>query len=552
MSNVFLSLPAVAANGPGAAVDVSAFGTAKTITVEGSAGFIGIEISNDGAHANWTPIGQFRADGAQSFDVACHWMRTNTTNFAVGGAAAAVEVGGVAEGTLFATLIAPAGNGAGAGVDTSTLGSFKTIQVAGELTGALQILISEDAGATYQTVATFHNPGIQSLDPLIADFMKVTRNGVPVVKPGSAPTIFVAAVQTAAGGATGPQGATGPTGPSGGPTGPTGSQGVTGPGGGPTGSLGPTGPTGAQGAIGPTGNTGAASTVTGPTGVAGANGGTGNTGPTGAASTVTGPTGAAGTNGTVGATGPSVTGPTGAASTVTGPAGAQGATGPAGVAGPTGPTGAAGTAGTAGAAGATGSTGATGPATGTVTADQSTIFGNGASSGSGGTGPLNAKALSSVAGRVDTGSGVAGLTIAAGSAGGLTMTSSAGDMLISTAGVTGPFDITINSGGTGLLESAGDLTVSAGQDLHLTGSGGITTDISIGGAGIGTATMSAITCSLGTAGTAALELTGNDMGFNGVPPVAKPNVTGSKAGNAALASLMTALANLGLVTNSTT
>jgi hypothetical protein len=43
-----------------------------------------------------------------------------------------------------------------------------------------------------------------------------------------------------------------------------------------------------------------------------------------------------------------------------------------------------------------------------------------------------------------------------------------------------------------------------------------------------------------------------NVGFFGNTPVSKPEVTGSKGGNAALASLLTALANLGLVTNSTT
>ena len=43
-----------------------------------------------------------------------------------------------------------------------------------------------------------------------------------------------------------------------------------------------------------------------------------------------------------------------------------------------------------------------------------------------------------------------------------------------------------------------------------------------------------------------------DMGFFGTTPIAKPTVTGSKGGNAALASLMTALADYGLVTDSTT
>lgn len=42
------------------------------------------------------------------------------------------------------------------------------------------------------------------------------------------------------------------------------------------------------------------------------------------------------------------------------------------------------------------------------------------------------------------------------------------------------------------------------------------------------------------------------MGFFGASTVAQPNVTGSRGGNVALANLLTALNNLGLITNSTT
>jgi hypothetical protein len=42
------------------------------------------------------------------------------------------------------------------------------------------------------------------------------------------------------------------------------------------------------------------------------------------------------------------------------------------------------------------------------------------------------------------------------------------------------------------------------------------------------------------------------VGFNGHVPIAKPTVTGAKGGNAALTSLLTALANYGLVTDSST
>ena len=45
---------------------------------------------------------------------------------------------------------------------------------------------------------------------------------------------------------------------------------------------------------------------------------------------------------------------------------------------------------------------------------------------------------------------------------------------------------------------------------------------------------------------------GPKLGFYGVTPVTKPTVTGSRGGNAALASALTALANLGLITDSST
>lgn len=43
-----------------------------------------------------------------------------------------------------------------------------------------------------------------------------------------------------------------------------------------------------------------------------------------------------------------------------------------------------------------------------------------------------------------------------------------------------------------------------------------------------------------------------NVGFQGTSPIAKPTVTGSRVSNPALASLLTALANYGLITNSTT
>ena len=148
-----------------------------------------------------------------------------------------------------------------------------------------------------------------------------------------------------AGGASGPQGPIGLTGPAGatGATGPQGPTGLTGP----TGATGATGPQGPTGLTGPTGATGA----TGPQGQIGLTGPVGATGATGPQ----GPIGLTGPAGSTGATGPQ--GPIG----LTGPTGATGATGPQGPTGLTGATGAAGPQGPTGLTGPTGATGATGP-----------------------------------------------------------------------------------------------------------------------------------------------------------------------------------------------
>jgi hypothetical protein len=58
--------------------------------------------------------------------------------------------------------------------------------------------------------------------------------------------------------------------------------------------------------------------------------------------------------------------------------------------------------------------------------------------------------------------------------------------------------------------------------------------------------------SISAAGAVRLGASGGAVGFLGATPATRPTVTGAKGGNAALASLLTALAALGLVTDSTT
>jgi hypothetical protein len=56
----------------------------------------------------------------------------------------------------------------------------------------------------------------------------------------------------------------------------------------------------------------------------------------------------------------------------------------------------------------------------------------------------------------------------------------------------------------------------------------------------------------GGSGHSSTKFVNVDTGFFGATPVAKPTVTGSRGSNAALASALTALANLGLITDSST
>jgi len=169
-------------------------------------------------------------------------------------------------------------------------------------------------------------------------------------------------IEIAVAGATGPFGASGPTGF----TGATGASGITGLTGatGASGIIGLTGATGASGIVGFTGATGASGIIgltgaTGASGIQGVPGTTGASGPTG----FTGATGASGIIGFTGATGASgiigLTGATGA-SGIIGLTGATGASGPTGFTGATGASGIIGLTGATGASGVIGLTGATG------------------------------------------------------------------------------------------------------------------------------------------------------------------------------------------------
>jgi hypothetical protein len=113
-------------------------------------------------------------------------------------------------------------------------------------------------------------------------------------------------------------------------------------------------------------------------------------------------------------------------------------------------------------------------------------------------------------------------------------------LVVQSAGVT-QWQIGTRSDNTGVTAIYGSVTPSS-TNYALRSDGSFTIlNVASGG-----------TVSINVAGVAVITLTGTGIGFFGSSAAAKPTVSGSKGGNAALASLMTALAALGLVTDSTT
>jgi hypothetical protein len=106
-----------------------------------------------------------------------------------------------------------------------------------------------------------------------------------------------------------------------------------------------------------------------------------------------------------------------------------------------------------------------------------------------------------------------------------------------TGGVTGPLTVGI-AGQADLIITPGPATSNA-VTISSSGTGGIT----IAGVPIASGAIGAVQFN----STARFNGT---VGFNNTAPIAKPTVSGAKGSNAALASLLTALANYGLITDS--
>jgi hypothetical protein len=195
MANLFTTLPVPSANGAGAAVDVSAFGAPKTIVIEGSIrATLNVQISTSGAAGPWVTVASFSRNGEsskseQSMVFAAEFMRVVVSGYVLGSAMAAV--GSDDRGAQFVNLPATAGDGAGASVDVSAIGTTGTVVVGGAWRGALNIEISQD-GTSWATAASLSSNGYRSVN-LVAQFMRVRRAGVPQVAPGL-PIVNVGAI----------------------------------------------------------------------------------------------------------------------------------------------------------------------------------------------------------------------------------------------------------------------------------------------------------------------------------------------------------------------
>lgn len=187
MSNLFLNLP-VPANGPGAAVDVSAMGKTKSFVCGGAfKGTLNVEIANDAAGVGpWSQLATFQQSGNLTIDVACHWMRVNS----IGAGGANVDVGADDDGTKFALLPA-----SGAQVDVSALGLLKTCVAPPGFAGIVEI--SED-GVSWAQIFSVTPAASSVTRSVTAQFARV-KGGADIWMAGCNDDDLPAVTQSAAG-----------------------------------------------------------------------------------------------------------------------------------------------------------------------------------------------------------------------------------------------------------------------------------------------------------------------------------------------------------------
>lgn len=180
MANVFLNLPVPAADGSGASVDTSSLGATRTIAIAGDlVGAVTVEISPD--NATWRPLYTFGELGKRTFTVCAPWMRCTVSNYRSG--SANCDVGGQDDGVQTLQPVAPAGNGSGAALDISALGTVNTVLVTGVYTGNVLLEFSQD-NTDWVPLCSFGASGGSRTISFVAQFLRVTRQSVNAGAPG--------------------------------------------------------------------------------------------------------------------------------------------------------------------------------------------------------------------------------------------------------------------------------------------------------------------------------------------------------------------------------
>ena len=183
MANLFVNLPLPVLNGPGAAVSTAGMGADKTVTVAGDfpGATITVEISHGGGGiaGEWAPLYAFQTgDRPRVFTCAASEMRVTVSGRKASVAFGAnIDVAASDMGGLFVAIPMPAGNGAGAPVDTSALGSLNTIIVGGSFAGATIVIEESGDGVDYAPVATFAGYGGQISKVLTSNWLRANVTG---------------------------------------------------------------------------------------------------------------------------------------------------------------------------------------------------------------------------------------------------------------------------------------------------------------------------------------------------------------------------------------
>lgn len=270
MSNLFIALVVPVGPGIGASVDTSALGSDKSIVLvqDSSAAQPPSKIvllgSND-AGATFVPIWSTENPTATIRGVyqAMCAQRINS------GPAASCRIGAEQNAAnVFATIAVPTTpNGVEAFLDSSGMGSVKTLALTGPYTGTLSVEGSNTDGSSYESVALFNTGGGRAItiDGVYGRLRAraFSFGGSPVLSVGTEPAVSGSGAQGAQGaaGAAGAQGFQGFQGTAGtGAQGSTGAQGAAGTAGAQgfqgfqgTAGTGAQGSTGAQGAAGTAG-----------------------------------------------------------------------------------------------------------------------------------------------------------------------------------------------------------------------------------------------------------------------------------------------------------